>query len=222
MDVRAEQRWSHRHDAGPHADGARRARRARDDAGGRRQLLIGSAAAGRRRSAGVVHRGRGRASEGDVFHLDVIADSDTTDILVALGLNSLFQGVDASTIQVLESIQSDPTQLAASASGAVGDSGALRSMLDLQNTDVEGLGGSFGEFYSTLVGGIGFEISSTRSAAEVEAFLVESLEERRQSIAGVNVDESLVNMLAFEQALKPAAQFMQVVNQMQDEVLRLV
>jgi len=163
-----------------------------------------------------------RAAEGDVFTVDVIADSDTSDILVALGLNSLFQGVDASTIQVLESIQRDPGQLAASATGSVGDSGALRQMLDLQHTDVDGLGGSFGEFYSTLVGGVGFEISSTRSAAEVEAFLVESLEERRQSIAGVNVDEELVNMLAFEQAFNAAAQFMQVVNQMQDEVLRLV
>lgn len=166
--------------------------------------------------------GEVRATEGDTFTLDVIADSDTADVLVAFGLNSLFTGTDASTIQVLESIQRDPTQFAASATGAVGDSGALRGMLQLQHAEVQGLGGSFGEFYSTLVGGVGFEISSTRSAAEVETFLVESLEERRQSIAGVNVDEELVNMLAFEQAFNAAAQFMQVVNQMQDEVLRLV
>lgn len=166
--------------------------------------------------------GEVRASEGDVFTVDVIADSDTSDVLVAFGLNNLFQGVDAATIQVLESIQRDPAEFAASSSGAVGDSGALRDMLDLQHKDVAGLGGSFGEFYSTLVGGIGFEISSTRSAAEVETFLVESLEERRQSIAGVNVDEELVNMLAFEQAFNAAAQFLQVINQMQDEVMRLV
>jgi flagellar hook-associated protein FlgK len=163
-----------------------------------------------------------RATEGDVFTLDVIADSDTADVLVAFGLNSLFQGTDASTIQVQESIQRDPARFAASSTGAVGDSGALREMLNLQHTDVDALGGSFGEFYSTLVGGIGFEISSTRSAAEVETFLVESLEERRQSIAGVNVDEELVNMLAFEQAFNAAAQFLQVINQMQDEVMRLV
>jgi len=166
--------------------------------------------------------GEVRATEGDVFTLDVIADSDTSDVLVAFGLNSLFQGADAATIEVVESIQRDPAQLAASATGAVGDSGALRGMLDLQHTQVEGLGGSFGEFYSTLVGGVGFEISSTRSAAEVETFLVESLEERRQSIAGVNVDEELVNMIAFEQAFSAAAQYLQVVKQMQDEILRLV
>lgn len=162
------------------------------------------------------------ASEGDVFTLDVIADSDTSDVLVALGLNGIFQGTDAATIQVLEAIQRDPAKLGASSSGAVGDTGALRDLLALQHRQVEGLGTSFGEFYSTLVGGIGFEISSTRSAAEVETFLVESLEERRQAAAGVNVDEELVNMLAFEQAYSAAAQFMQVVNQMQDEILSLI
>lgn len=166
--------------------------------------------------------GEVRASEGDVFTTNVIADSDTSDILVALGLNGLFSGTDASTVQVLGSIQRDPARLAASATGAVGDSGALRDLLALQNEDVEALSGSFGEFYSTLVGGIGFQISSTKSAAEVEQFLVESLEERRQSIAGVNVDEELVNMIAYEQAYNAAAQFIQVVNQLEDELLRLI
>lgn len=166
--------------------------------------------------------GEVRASEGDVFQASLVADSDTSDILVALGLNSLFRGEDATTIRVLDSIQDDPSLLSTSATGAVGDSGALRDMLQLQNQDVAGLGGSFGEFYSTLIGGVGFEISSTRSAAEVETFLVESLEERRQSIAGVNVDEELVNMLAFEQSYQAAAQFLQVVSQLEDEVLRLV
>jgi flagellar hook-associated protein FlgK len=166
--------------------------------------------------------GEVRASEGDVFALDVIADSDSSDILVALGLNSLFTGTDATTIDVLEAIQRDPAKLATSATGAVGDSGALRDLLALQNDDVQGLNGSFGEFYSTLIGGIGFQISSTRSAAEVETFLVESLEERRQAIAGVNVDEELVTMIAYEQTYSAAAQFLQVVNQMEDEILRLV
>ncbi|MEZ6014537.1 MAG: flagellar hook-associated protein FlgK [Planctomycetota bacterium] len=162
------------------------------------------------------------ATEGDVFTTNVIRDSDTSDILVALGLNGLFQGTDATTIGVREAIQRDPSLLAASATGAVGDSGALRDVLRLQSSDVDALGGSFGEFYSTLIGGIGFEISSTRSAAEVETFLVQSLEERRQSIAGVNVDEELVNMVSYEQAYNAAAQFLQVINQMEDEVLRLV
>ena len=163
-----------------------------------------------------------RASEGDVFSVDVLKDSDTSDLLVALGLNGLFQGDDATTINVIEAIQRDPRLFSASATGAVGDSGALREMMRLQTSNVPGLGGSFGEFYSNLIGGIGFEISSTRSAAEVETFLVESLEERRQAIAGVNVDEELVNMVAFEQAFTAASRFLQVVGQLEDEVLRLI
>ena len=44
----------------------------------------------------------------------------------------------------------------------------------------------------------------------------------QRPVMGVNVDEELVNMLSFEQAFSAAAQFIQVVNQMQEEVLRLV
>ena len=166
--------------------------------------------------------GEVRASEGDYLVTDAIADSDTSDVLVAFGLNSLFRGDDATTINVVSAIENDPSRLAVSATGAVGDSGALRDVLALQNDDVEELNASFGEFYSTLVGGVGFEISSTRSAAEVEEFLVLSLEERRQATSGVNVDEELLNMVQFEQAYGAAAQFLQVVNQLEDELLRLV
>jgi len=166
--------------------------------------------------------GEVRASEGDIFQASLLSDSDTSDILVALGLNSMFTGTDAMTMRVREAIQQNPSLLSTSSTGAVGDTGALRDLIGLQTSDIEGLGGSFGQFYSTVAGGVGFEVSSIQSAAEVETFLVESLEQRRQSISGVNVDEELVNMVAFEQAYNAAARYLQVVNQLEDELLRLV
>ena len=45
----------------------------------------------------------------------------------------------------------------------------------------EQLDGTLGEFYGTLVGGVGFEISSTSNAQEIESFLLESLEASRDS-----------------------------------------
>jgi flagellar hook-associated protein FlgK len=162
------------------------------------------------------------STDNDAFQLHVIRDSDTSDCLVALGLNSLFDGTDARSLELRADIAADPNLLAASSTGAPGDNGVLLDLVGLQTSDVESLGSSFSGFYGGVVGGVGFEISSTKNSVEVEQFLVNALDERRQQVAGVNVDEELVDMIQFEQAFGAASQFIQVVNQLQQEILNLI
>ncbi|MBL6721867.1 MAG: flagellar hook-associated protein FlgK [Planctomycetes bacterium] len=162
------------------------------------------------------------ASSNQGFVAHAIADSDTADLLVGLGLNSFFQGTDAEAIEVVGALVDDPSLLAASGNGAEGDNGALLELLALQGEAVEGLGVSFGESYSNLVGDIGFEVVATESAAATEESLVDSLKARRSELAGVNVDEELVEMIRFEQAFAASARFIQVVQELQDTVLRLI
>lgn len=162
------------------------------------------------------------SSDGDAFATDVIADSDTSDLLVAFGLNAFLTGTDATTIDMRDDIRNDPRLFAASATGAVGDGGALLDMIGVQTKDVGELEGTLGEFYGNLVGEVGFEISSTSNAQQIESFLLDSLHAQREEVSGVNVDEELVKMIQFEQAYSAAAQFLQVVTQLNDEVLALV
>ena len=162
------------------------------------------------------------ASDNDTFTTNLVADSDTSDVLVALGLNSFLMGTDAQTIAVRDDIITDPDRISTSASGAAGDNGALLELMALQQEPVQSLDGTFNEFYGTIVGGVGFDISSTRNSLEVEAFIATSLLERREQISGVNVDEELVNMIQHEQAFGAASRFIQVVNSLSDEVLNLL
>jgi flagellar hook-associated protein 1 FlgK len=162
------------------------------------------------------------ASDNDTFTQNLVADSDTSDVLVALGLNSFLMGTDAQTIAVRDDIVTDPDRIATSASGAAGDNGALLELMSLQQEPVESLSGTFNEFYGTIVGGMGFDISSTRNSLEVEAFIAGSLLERREQISGVNIDEELVNMIQHEQAFGAASRFIQVVNSLNDEILNLL
>ncbi len=162
------------------------------------------------------------ASQGEVFKQDWIADSDSSDVLVAFGVNSFFTGNSAGTIDVAQELQDDPNRLAYSGSGTSGDNGALLSMLNLQDNAVDALGVSIPEFYSQVVGDVGFQISSTQSATQVAASLVESLEARRDEVSGVNVDEELVNMVRFEQAYSASARYIQVVQQLNDTILSIL
>jgi flagellar hook-associated protein 1 len=163
------------------------------------------------------------ATDGDVFSANMLADSDTTDVLVAFGLNGLFTGTDAATIAVRSELEDDPNLLAASGSGASGDNQVLLDMLSLQSQGVEGLDGrSFNEFYNDFVGDVGFKTASTANSREVEGYLMDNLQRRREQISGVNVDEELVKMIEFEQNFQSASRYIQVVNDLHNDLLQII
>ena len=163
------------------------------------------------------------ATDQDRLSFDALADSDSAHALVALGLNSLFSGTDAHDIALNKAIELDPRNLAASATGADSDNGALRKLIDTRSQSLSELGGvSAGEYYGDLVGGVGFEIDSTQNARGVEQTLFDSLQSRREQTSGVNTDEELVNMLQFQQAFSAASRYITVVNATNDDILRLI
>ena len=98
------------------------------------------------------------ATDNQVFKQDWIADADTSDVLVAFGVNSFMTGTDAGSIQVSQGIQNDPNTLSYSGTGSSGDNTALLRMLSLQDSSVDTLGVSIPEYYSQIVGDVGFKV----------------------------------------------------------------
>ncbi|HTF90717.1 MAG TPA: flagellar hook-associated protein FlgK [Planctomycetota bacterium] len=155
------------------------------------------------------------ASNSDLFQLDVIADSDTSDLLPALGLGTLFTGSDASSIDVRSDLVDSPELFASSSTGAAGDAGNVVRLLELAQQGIAGLGNA--SFDSSLIGlgaNVATELSSARDAAESEDFLRQSLEARRDQTSGVNVDEELARMIEAQQAYDAAGQYMRVVSEL--------
>jgi flagellar hook-associated protein 1 FlgK len=162
------------------------------------------------------------ATQGDTFAVDAVADSDSADVLVALGLNTLLTGSDASDIAVRADLLDDPSRLAVSRTGEGGDGGLLLDLLDVEQHASANLGGAtLGRFWGDLAGDVGFEAGTTDSAIAAGEAVMQSLEERQASISGVNVDEELVDLVAYEQNFAAAAQYLSVVNQLGDELLSL-
>lgn len=163
------------------------------------------------------------ATNGDLFDLDVVSDPDTTDALVALGIGGLFTGSSAIDISLRGDIELDPDMLAAAFSGAESDGGALLALFGQKDVAQAGLnGGSFDDFYSQLVGDVGFEASTAETAMNANSALLNSLEQQREQVSGVNIDEEMTNMLRYEQSYQAAAQYISAVNQMNDAVLNLI
>lgn len=159
----------------------------------------------------------------DVFALDLVADSDTSDLVAAMGMNALYTGTNASDIALREDLALDPSKLALSGTGASGDASALDAFIALKDTGITSLeGSSIPDVYSNLVTGVGFEVATAASAQDAESYLLDSLEAQRAASSGVDVDQELVDMIAFEQAYSAAARYLQAVSQIQQELLQLL
>ena len=169
--------------------------------------------------------GLGELSEsaGDRFAVDAVADSDTTDVLVALGLGGFFVGSSASSIDVREDLLEDPSGVATSTSGTAGGNRAILELLESEEASLEILGDqSINEAYASMIGDIGFQVASLDGALETSDAQLRALEERREEVSGVNTDEELVNLVRFEQSYAAAAQFLSVVSRLEDELLQIL
>ncbi|MEZ5977548.1 MAG: flagellar hook-associated protein FlgK [Planctomycetota bacterium] len=163
------------------------------------------------------------ATAGDRFSIDAEADSDTSDVLVALGLNTFFTGTDASDIAVRSEIAKDPGLLASSKTGSTGDNGTLLAILDAQSKAIAELDGqSIGERYSEIVADVGFEVSAVEASASSARAVLTSLQDRRDSVAGVNVDEELVQMIRFEQSYQAASRYIAALSDLENSLLQLI
>lgn len=162
------------------------------------------------------------ATDGNVFALDTLADSDTSDILVALGVNIFFRGSSSSDIEVDPALLANPDRLAAGVSRAEGDAGNLARWTSLRSRNIDQLDrNTIEDFYADLVGDVGFDTAAAASTLTAEQNLMSFLENERERISGVNVDEEMVDMLRFQQSYEAAARFIAIAQEMTSTLINL-
>lgn len=162
------------------------------------------------------------ATAGNVFELDALADSDTSDLLVATGMNAFFLGSSAADIEVNPDLLGSPDRLAAGVGTAEGDAGNLARILGLRTRDLEDLDvNTIEDFYADIVGDVGFETAAATAGLQAEDRLLSQLEAERESLSGVNMDEEMVDMLRFQQSYEAAARFISVAQEMTDTLINL-
>lgn len=162
------------------------------------------------------------ATDGQVFALDAISDSDTSDILVATGMNAFFLGSTAADIEVNQNLLDNPDSLAAGIGTASGDAGNLARLVSLRDRNLGDLASNtIEDYYADLVGDIGFETSAARTALQAQDQLLAQLEADRESVSGVNIDEEMVDMLKYQQSYEAAARFISVAQEMTDTLINL-
>ena len=95
---------------------------------------------------------------------------------------------------------------------------ALAQLQDAQLMD----GSTFAASYQTIVVRIGVASQQTSRLAEQQHTALTGLENRRESLSGVSLDEEQVNLIRFQQAYNAAAQFIHIADQLGQTVLNMI
>jgi flagellar hook-associated protein 1 FlgK len=165
----------------------------------------------------------GEVVNGDSFSTTLLAEPDSTGILSALGLNSFFTGIDASTIAVANRLIENPNELATSASGDIADTSNLARMLGLRDERLAGENGlTFEDFLGEIGSEIGFRVKTSRALQQNVAELGYQYESEIASISGVDLNEEMLNLAQHQKSYEAAIQVIRTIEAMFDELFAIV
>jgi flagellar hook-associated protein 1 FlgK len=167
--------------------------------------------------------GVGDLVDGNTFEIDVFAQTDTSGVLAAVGINTFFSGGDASDISVSSDISSSPMRIATSLGSDMTDNVNILRLAELHEQTVTELDSMTpGEFYRKLVTDIGRELSAKVIRQENIESTVQSLENQQSEISGVNINDEAAQMLVFEQMFQAMAKYMSTIQESLATIIELI
>lgn len=148
--------------------------------------------------------------------------NDTSGVLAGLGINSLFGGYDAKTIEVNAQILGDPRLLSVGRDHVAGSNGGALAIAALSTQQIESLGGrSIRGFWTAETTSLGVRAEAATNRADSTKLVRESLDSQVQAMSGVSIDEESINMLAYQRQFQAAARFITIIDETIQQLLAL-
>ncbi|MCP4548362.1 MAG: flagellar hook-associated protein FlgK [bacterium] len=134
---------------------------------------------------------------------------------------AIFTGADASTMAVNSVVLENHDAI--SLLGELSDGRDMATAIfDLHSEQLEGCEGNTIEgFYATIVGDFGTKSRSALQLTQASGRILNGLEQKLESVAGVNVDEELAQMLVVQTTYQAAAKIMGLVDEMMDTLISI-
>ncbi|MBT6146575.1 MAG: hypothetical protein HOH74_14150, partial [Gemmatimonadetes bacterium] len=137
-------------------------------------------------------------------------------LFVAPNLNAVPLVLEMSSV-------ADLNNIAASADGNVGDNGIAIGISALRNDDSLGqLGGDTIEgFFFTLIGEVGARSKEAQTMADNHRLFTSQIENRRQSVQGVSLNDEAAQLVLFQRAYQAAARTVSIIDDLMEVTINL-
>ena len=147
--------------------------------------------------------------------------ADATNVLAVLGVNTYFQGSSGVDITVRQGL--DEAHVVAGADGQPTNGGIAGQIAQLSSSGVDSLNGlSLTGHFTAMIGRLATDSKAAQDNYVASDIVVQTLENERQSVSGVSLDEEAVNLMVFQRVLQGSSRYIGIIDQMMDEILSLV
>ena len=190
-------------------------------------LSIGSGyAAGDRLDLGngiTISIGAGDFGAGDNFDIEAFAETDTTGVLAAAGINTFFSGSSAEDIAVRSELVDSPGRIATAMGEDLTDNTNALRMASVKDQTFDNLDEMTApEFYRRMVTDIGSLISGKKIREDNMEFIMQDLTNQHNDLSGVNINDEAARMLLFEQMFKAIAKYLNTVQSSLSTVMEIL
>jgi flagellar hook-associated protein 1 FlgK len=163
----------------------------------------------------------GIITEVNDFHKDGLGLND--DDVVAE--RNFFTGTKALDIAVNQDIVDDVNNIAAAGSfdGLPGGNSNAIEIANLQNAlKMNSDTATFDDYYNSLVSDVGSGVQKATVNFDHQSSMVTHLDNYRESVSGVSLDEEMVNLIKFQHGYNAAARLISVADELLDRVISMV
>jgi flagellar hook-associated protein 1 FlgK len=125
-----------------------------------------------------------------------------------------FSGSSALNMAVDSALLADTDLIAAgSLSGDPGDNGNVMAIAELQNSILIG-SSTFDDYYNSIVSNVGSNVKNASINYNHQSAVAEQLDNYRETVSGVSIDEEMVNLVKFQHAYDAAAKLISTVDEL--------
>ncbi len=152
--------------------------------------------------------GTGILNDTEQFTIQALADSDTSGLLAAAGINTFFSGTNAGTM----ALDVTGERIAISVGMDMNDNKNVLRMAGLKDQTVSSLNNmTMPDFYRKLVTDVGQKISIKEMNHKNLQAVVQNLNSQQSELSGVDINDEAAQMLIFEQMFQAMAKYLSTV-----------
>jgi len=156
--------------------------------------------------------GAGTLTVDEEFTIEALADSDTSGVLAAAGINTFFSGSSATSMAVCSEITNSPGRVATALGADMTDNANALQMAGIKDQTISSLNSMTApEFYRWLVANLGQNVLVKEIRQENTEVMVQNLANQQSEMSGVNINDEAARMLIFEQMFQAIAKYMNTV-----------
>ncbi len=127
----------------------------------------------------------------------------------------------AASIKVSDTVLGDLSLIAASTDGSPGNSDMALEIAGLRLRPLVG-DATVDDYYASLIGSLGVESSRVAQEKESQQLMLQQIENRRESVKGVSLDEEMANIIASQHAYAAAVKMVSVIDELMSTLISTI